>query len=367
MASDRGVDIVVFGTGSFAARILCDLAATAERGLTVAIAGRNAERLAWLKTATNARAVLFQRPGAFVTRTIDLGDAAALAALLAADRPKVVVQAASAQPAAVIATKGDAWSQLVAEGGLSATAVFQALFSMRVARAMREAGLDGAFVNGCFPDVVNPLIAASGLKVACGIGNIGILSNAFAGALGLSEPGAVKLLATYQTLVAWRRPKAARSGPVPRVWVRGSEIADVLGTFAEIRLTVEPALEISGASGVPLIAAMAAATPWVGHVPGPLGLPGGYPVAWRGGTLALDLPPGIDRAAAVAWNEAFEAKNGLVVSADGKARYTGHLEALLRRESPDLAGGFEVAELEAAHREMAALRARLQARPARSA
>src|SRR5471030_798183 len=98
------VDVMVCGTGSFAARIVFDLAATASRPLTVAIAGRNADRLTWLKVAANARAVLFGRPAVFVTRTIDLLEPDAAATLIAQERPTVLVQAASSQPSAVISS-----------------------------------------------------------------------------------------------------------------------------------------------------------------------------------------------------------------------------------------------------------------------
>ena len=55
-------DILIFGTGSFAQRIACDLAATATQPTRVAIAGRNALRLAWIRTAARARADMFARP-----------------------------------------------------------------------------------------------------------------------------------------------------------------------------------------------------------------------------------------------------------------------------------------------------------------
>jgi hypothetical protein len=328
----------------------------------VTVAGRNAERLAWLVLAANARSVVYGSPATFAARSVDLAEAGAAEMLIAATRPTVVVQAASVQTSSVIATQGDAWSALVAEGGLSTTTVFQALLSTRVARAIAAAGTDCRLINCCFPDVVNTLIAAAGLPVTCGVGNVAILSNAFAGALGKRSPGAVKVLATYQTLTPFRRPAAGRSGPVPRVWVDEAEIEDVFAAFAGVKLTAEPAIEISGASGVPLMRAMATGGDWRGHVPGALGLPGGYPARWRDSELALDLPASIDEVAAVAWNQRFEAENGLVVGRDGIARYTGILEAALRRESPELAKGFAVADLEAVHIEMAALRARLQAR-----
>jgi hypothetical protein len=359
------VDVTVCGTGSFAARIVFDLAATASRPVTVAIAGRNADRLSWLKVAANARAVLFGRPAEFVTRQVDLMAHGEVERLIAEDRPAVVVQAASSQPSSVISTHGDRWSQLVAEGGLSATAVFQALLSTRVARAIRDRLPSCHFINCCFPDVVNPLIAAAGLSVACGVGNIAILSNAFAGAVGLRTPGELKMLAHYQTVGPWRRPAETRQGPAPRVWLAEGEVPDVLTRFAAVRITPEPAIEISGASAVPLVLAMAAdGSQWQGHVPGPLGLPGGYPVTYRDGVLALDLPKSIGRPEAIAWNAGFEERNGLVVT-DGGVRYTGLLHDRLREASPELAEGFAVSELESVYEAMVELRARLQALPAR--
>jgi hypothetical protein len=352
-------DILVLGTGSFAARIVFDLAATAPRPITVAIAGRNLERLTWLKTAANARAVLFARSAVFVTRTIDLLVQDDVVALISQDQPTVIVQAASSQPSSVISARGDAWSKLVAEGGLSATAVFQALLSTRVARALRDSGTDCHFINCCFPDVVNSLIAAACLPVACGVGNIAILSNAFAGEFQIRDLGALKVLAHYQTIAPFRQPPRVRRGPAPRVWIGDSEISDVFHMFAAVRITPEPAIEISGASGVPLMTAMASGDRWVGHVPGPKGLPGGYPVVFRDGALEPDLPPSLERAEAIAWNARFEETNGLTVGGDGFVRYTGVLREKLHQVSPELAKGFHIGELESVHKDMADLRARL--------
>lgn len=352
--------ILLFGTGAFATRIACDIAATARAPIRLVLAGRDAERLAWLVSACNARAATFGTAVRAELALADLSSTEAAAPVIAAAQPDVVVQAASVQTSSVIARTGDAWSRLVAEGGLSATAVFQALLSARVGRAMQQAAPRALLVNCCFPDVVNAMLAGLGLPVACGVGNIGILSSCFAGAL----PGVgVKVLAHYQTIGAWRRPKGQRQGfAAPRVWLDDAEIDDVPARFADVQLTPAPAIEVSGSASVPLLVAMA--TPGsdiAAHAPGALGLPGGYPVRWRQGALSLDLPPGLSRAEAVAWNEAFEARNGLLVSADGHVTYTGLLHDRLKTLSPSLAAGFALADLETVQAEMAALRDRLQA------
>ena len=58
-----GCDILISGTGGFAARIAFDIAATARESVEVIIAGRNRERLNWLRTAANAFVIALQQLG----------------------------------------------------------------------------------------------------------------------------------------------------------------------------------------------------------------------------------------------------------------------------------------------------------------
>ncbi len=148
------------------------------------------------------------------------------------------------------------------------------------------------------------------------------------------------------------------------MWLDGAEVGDVYARFAAVQLTPEPVIDISGASGVTLMLAMAHGREWTGHVPGPMGLPGGYPITLKGGRIGLDLPEGVDREAAIYWNGRFEAENGVVIGTDGRARYTGRLHDALKAESPDLAAGFAVADLEQVWQAMSGLRERMLARPA---
>ena len=352
--------ILLTGTGAFAARILFDIAATASAPTHVVLAGRNRERLQWLKVAAGARAAIFNTPVTVAARETDLLAEGAATELLEETKPTVVVQAASVQTSSVIAGSSDAWSRLVAEGGLSATAVFQALISSRVAAAMTRLGSTAPLINCSFPDVVNGLIKALGHQVMCGMGNVAILSNVFAADRNLMERSRIKVLAHYQHLGAWRRPVETRSGSAPRVWIDDEEIGDVFGTFRDVKLTPEPVIDISGASGVPMVLALAEGRTWAGHVPGPYGLPGGYPVQLTDGALSLNLPPSVSQEEAVAWNARFEEENGLIIGSDRRALYTGVLRDRLARHSPALAEGFDVSDLEEVHRSMQELRIKLQ-------
>lgn len=353
-------DILVTGTGSFAARIVFDIAATASDPVRVVVAGRNQDRLRWLVTAGNARASLFGKPAFFAPYEVDLLAPDAAARMIADNEPGIIAQAASVQTSQVIANRNSRWSRLVAEGGLSVTAVSQALLSVRVAEAITKSGRDIAFFNCGFPDVVNGIIKALGHRIVSGFGNIAILSTAFGGAKRFEDPSRLKMLAHYQNLAPFRMPPAERTGTPPRVWIDGDEVPDVFRHFEDVRLTREPAIEISGASGVPLLLALAAGREWKGHVPGPDGRPGGYPVELRDGKLSLDLPPGTDEAEAVRWNRAFEERGGMVVEEGGDVLFTGCLSHSLEEYDSSLARGFNVQDIERVFLSFEDLRKRLE-------
>lgn len=352
-------DVLVAGTGAFAARIIFDIAATTEKPVKVAIGGRNHARMDWLRLAANARAAIFSRPASFTTLSIDWQTPATIAAAIAACDPDVVVQAASMQSPSAIHTGDSAWGRLVLEGGLGVTAVFQTLLSARAAEAMLLAGNRGAFVNCCYPDVVNGILAAKELPITCGVGNVAILAAMFEGDMGIRRPGVVRVLAHYQCLRPFRGPAAERTGTPPRVWVEGEEIDDVYERFSHLKLTLAPVIDISGCSGVPIILALAGHHDQLGHAPAPHGLSGGYPVVVKDRVLSLNLPVGVGRDEAVAWNRAFEKKNGLLAGDDGRVVYYGKMRSELAKHSAALAEGFFVDDLEAAHDEMVELRSKL--------
>lgn len=359
-ADGRGSDIVLFGTGNFAARILFDLTAVGPPGLSIVVVGRNPARAAWLRTAGMARAAMFGTGVHVTERTLETFSTEQMAALLSGLSPRVVVNTASAQGGRVAARTADGWTRMVEEGGLGTTSILQARISLDVARAVRASSPGAYFVNCCYPDVVNAMISAAGLPIACGIGNVAILAHAFAGLLGPGR-GTLQLLAQHAALAAFRRAPAERAGrQPPRVWLDGQELDDVFGRFTAVQLAPEPVIDISGASGVPLFIAMVTGQDWRGHVPGPGGLAGGYPVMLRDGSLQLDLPPGLQQADAIRWNAAFEEQDGVVVGPDGHVRYTGKVHAAIARVSPGLAAGFAIADFAAADQAISELRTRLR-------
>lgn len=357
-------NILVTGTGFFAERLLFDLAVIAPQPVRVVIAGRNRARAEWLATTANARAAVFARPAAFEAAVLAWDTPAAIAETVGPLGPEAVIQTASLQsPWDLVDHPESPWSKFVNRlGGLGALAFLQALLTARVARAMTLAGIPGALANACYPDLTNRILALLGLEVACGLGNVAILAAAFAADLGVRNPGVVRVLAHHRNLAMFFRPVAERQGPPPRVWVEGEEIPDAQARFAHLHLPRKATVNaLAGGTAAPVALALAGLTDYQGHVPGPLGLVGGYPVALRDGRLALDLPPGLTAEAAALWFHGFEAWEPLRVADDGQLSFNERAAAALRPHLPALADGFPVDDLEPACAAVLALRQRLTA------
>ena len=352
-------DILVTGTGAFAERLVLDLAITAEKPVSVAVSGRNEERMAWLSAAGNARAALFGRPVTVVARPVVWETAETIAEVIGACRPDVVVHAATVQSPKDVRVKDTPWTRLLRQGGgIGAAGLLQMLLSSRAAQAMRLAGNSGAFVNASYPDLVNQVLAAKGLPVTCGLGNVAIIAALYAGVLGLSRPGALRVLAHHHNLHEMRAPVAER-GTAPRVWVEGEELDDVYDRFAAITLPTAPLDVLAGATGVDIVLALAGHKDHVGHAPGPDGLPGGYPVAVKDRVLSLDLPDGLGADEAVAWNRSFGEHEGLILGEDGRVQYSAAARTAFAAHDPAIAEGFHIDDIEPAAAAMLALRSEL--------
>jgi len=355
----RQCDILIIGSGYFAEIMANDLAATAPSPVAVAIAGRNAERVKWLETAGNARSAIYGSRTRFTGLCVELGASEDVAGLLDRLAPSVVVHAASLQSPWSVDSAGSEWSRLVNEAGFGITIAFHATLPLRTAQAIAASGTGAAMVNTCYPDGVNPLLKAAGMPIACGVGNIAIFSSVIAGTLPFEERGQLRVLAHHNHLVDWRRPGAERSGVPVRAWIGEQEMSGVQDRFRGIRLPFRDLNVVSGASAVPVLLALAGGGELRTHVPGPAGLPGGYPVRISGGRIALDLPAAISQEEAVAWNGQFTDADGVAVGADGWVRYSPRARQALGRYSKDLAEGFPVSELDAARDALNELRSRL--------
>jgi len=333
--------VVIVGTGDLARTICGSLAALKDVPLRVIVLGRNAGRAAEV-----ARAAEPAGPVRVTAYPAGAGTAAHLAMAAAACRPEVVLQCASWHSPRDSAGPRSAWTALLAEAGFGITLPLQALPASLTAAALPP---ESAFINGCFPDAVNPVLAGLGLPVLCGVGNASTLW------AQLADPG-LKLVAHHIHL---HRP--GRAADEARAWQRSAPVPDLAARLSGLRALPRAAInERAGPPAARLVKHLLTGEVARMSVPGPLGLPGGYPVLIRGLRLELDLPSALPAPAAIAWNQRMSGLDGVTVHAHGRVTFAPHSASALARHLPGLAAGFDLDKLPAVAQQMRELRGRLR-------
>ncbi|SLN65323.1 hypothetical protein [Oceanibacterium hippocampi] len=344
-------DLLLAGTGSLAEAALFSFATTGVgRPLRISIGGRNAERCRWLALAANARAAALSVPNFVEPAILDWSSPEALEGAMRQLQPKVVVQTASMQSPWALA-ESSAWSQLIRDGGYGLATPFHTILTARLVRAIERAGTGSVVINGAYPDLANSIIKAMGLTVPLGFGNVDIVATSAAAMLGSREPGKVRMLAQWEPHVAdFREPPEKRRNINPKAWIDGEEVADFMARFRDLKFppaSDDSLNQITGTTVVPMAHAFLTGQTYVGHAAGPFGLPGGYPVRIDNGEVSLNLPDGISREDAIAFNKGFEQMEGIVLDeAARRVTLTGHAHEAMASRKFDLAEGYPVASLE---------------------
>lgn len=330
MLHPTAVRVVVIGRREAAAADACHVAAT-----RAAIAGRGS-------------AVRFEPAVA--------GGPAAIADALGACAPSGVLVCASTQSPWERLSAPSAWTELVRRAGFGITLPFQAELALAAGAAL-PAGT--WLVNACFPDAVNPVLAARGVPVLCGVGNVGILAAGLQAALELPDQSRLRVLGHHAQL---HQPASPEDEAL--VWLDDEPVAGVGTLLAAQRAADRTELNhITGLSTALVVSALLTGAELHTNLPGPGGLPGGYPVRVRGGRVELRLPPGLTRAEAVAHNQRWALADGVVVDGASALFPEAAGKELSAAGLAELASGFELDDLDAVTRRMHELRERLRAQP----
>lgn len=355
----RAPTIAIIGSGSLASAVCRSLAhdglATASSGVDVLVMARDATAATSICSVAGSLAALAGRPIRFRPVQADIGDAAGLADALRAGEPSGVVLCASFQSPWESLRAPSRWTAMLSKAGFGLSLPLQAVPAIGVGEAIAKACPGAWFVNTCFPDAVNPVLGHLGVPVTCGAGNVAMLGAAIACELGLSEPSRLKVLAHHLHLHA-----PVQGAEEAMAWVDDEPIDGVSALLRGLRAAPRAALgDLAGASAAQVATALATGGHLDAQLPGPLGLPGGYPVRIEAGTLTLRLPAAFTRADAVAFNQRAALHDGVVV-ADGRLTFSPQVSVELASELPSLAEGCAVADIAAACERLLELRSRLR-------
>lgn len=342
--------VVLLGSGALA-RSVCYSLAVSAIPMTVTVAARDGDKAAEVAYVGNARAALSGSPVRCRSVPSQLADPLELSRVLAATRPDIVLLAASYHSPCPADTSS--WSRLLERAGFGLTAPLHALLAVTAAEVVAQT-VQPRLLIASFPDAVNPMIAALGLPVFAGVGNAALLTASLRAALDVPPRTRVRMLAHHVHLGPPHSPDEEA-----RAWVDDNPVPDVSSALAGQRATDRCELNlIAGHSAALLIRDLLAGAQVHTNLPGPLGLPGGYPVLING-DIRLDLPADVSRESAVAWNRAAAVRDGVDVDG-GQVRFSERVLDALEPYLPGLAGGFPVDALGTVAGQLLDLRAKLR-------
>lgn len=325
--------VLLLGLGDLGRRLALALA-RADVPLKLILGGRNADdgaAFAALVACCGAARVRFER--------VDVCDRASVAAAIRGASPDVVVQCASLMSPWAIGAASRPEAQAIAAAGFALQLPAQLPAVLGAMRGARDAGFAGPIVNASFPDATHPILARLGLAPTIGIGNAGmILAVVRNAARAAGRPAVnVRVLAHHRHVTAVMTRDPQRSATHPRVWIDDAR-ADQLAYQGAAMAATRELNALTARHGVEVIEALLGVRPLATAAPGPLGLPGGWPVRIARGAVELDLPRGLSVDAARQAQEEAAIGDGLAhIADDGTATFTDAAQRAVAAIDPQLA------------------------------
>jgi len=297
-----GKTVMIFGLGDLGGWALEFLARC--EGVGTIIAADLREELGVMKTHTAA--VGAAQLGYYKTikfQKCDVRDIDGTAELLKTINPDLIYSTVTLA----------AWSQMAffpheiekkAEKASLVRLPLQILLVSKLMQAVKKSGITAPVLNHSLPDIVNPVLWRNGLGPLCGIGNLDIVVSEIYRKVSLAENVPIREITICMVAAHSVGVMGTRTG-VPfffKILVRDKDITSKVDIDSLIsdRLMGGPAPDrvfrnwykypIVASCAVKNIMAILNDTNLYTHAPGPIGLPGGYPVRLSAKGVEVVLP-----------------------------------------------------------------------------
>lgn len=328
----RIMKLLICGSGDLTQRVL-PLLATIEAISHVTVVSRSE---GWGKAIVQ----LFRGcvPFSISHETLAIGEAGGIADILRKDRPDAVFHATALISPWLLSERNSAVARALQQAGFGVMLPAQILMIRELMLAVRELGMDCPVVNASYPDLTHPVLAAEGLAPTIGVGNAGMVLNVLKGELRSRKiEDFPRLFAHHAQVVAFAKRAPYAPGVPPLFFLDGhntdphSLVHDSLPVGSLLNaLTASHAAEVIGA----LLSDKGTLQT---SAPGPLGLPGGWPVHISAAGVELDLPPDFSIAEGVAYQNRAAVADGIAgIDPDGTVHFTAEAQLLLSVIAPEL-------------------------------
>jgi len=342
--------VVLVGAGHLGGPILDRLALSPRIGRIVVL-GRDARRGEQRCNLARLAAMTSGRMAQVSHRIVDVAQPDQVAAVVQEVSPDVVVHAASMQTWWLLDLFPEASRVALRAAGYGVWLPLHLALVVPLMQGLADGGYSGVVLNAAYPDVINVVLARLGRAPTGGVGNVDeIVAKIRISAAERLSVGAEELdiwLVAHHALQRFvfsgatgEAGAAVVDEQVPpfflRVELRVEDVTEQCGADAALlrpcALPDGPGWGIlSASSAVALVEAVLAQTPSRAHVPGPGGLPGGYPVDVGRGIIELSPIAGLARDEAVSINERSHLFDGIEqIGEDGAVVFTGDAAAAMR-------------------------------------
>jgi hypothetical protein len=327
------VKILFVGFGNLGAQVF-DLLVMRSRGDDqILIGGRNlnymSERARWTASA----ALQLGTPVQIDTVHLDVWNIDQTAHVISSFRPDVIFSSVTMLPSAIVSQLPSPYAETLARARGGPWLPTTLVLVHKLMQAVQQTGLKIPVLNGGTPDNSHEILAKVGLAPASGIGNIALTIPPLRRAVAEQYHYSLEQIEVYffaHTYVV-QSLRQGTTGGAPfhlTAFVNGKDITaqlDLPALFSLLPLTMEHEYTqlLTAASTLAVIDAIAAKTSSVVHAPGPIGLPGGYPIRTRNNVIEVALPPGLALSEAIHINQEGQRFDGIEkVDEDGTVYFT---------------------------------------------
>lgn len=297
------------------------------------VAGRNLDMLRQRTNLARFAALQLGYNPEIQLASMDLQNVEQTAEAIAQFQPEIVVCAVTMQKWGIISELPPAIRTQFYQAQLGPWLPVHMVLVHKLMQAIHQAGITAKVLNATYPDAVNPILHKVGLAPMTGIGdlanNIPALRLAVATELDAPvEHVEVRLVAHHFVSYWMHRQNLPDDAPFSfQALVGGKDITSQLNTkslFASLfhQFKRTPGSLMTAVSAASVFAGLTNDTGQFVHVPGPNGLPGGYPARVDREGIHLDLPAPLTLAEAIEINVAGQQREGIArIDDDGTVHF----------------------------------------------
>jgi len=207
----------------------------------------------------------------------------------------------------------------------------------KLMQAVKSSGISTHVVNSAFPDLVNPVLAKIGIAPTVGIGNVDNIASSLKMVAARMFETSLRSVTVYMVashFVSYYASRFGNSGGAPfylKVMVDDKDVTRNTSPEKFLADLSRCGKRPGGIQAHPVVAASSCKTIMgitfdtheLGHAPGPMGLPGGYPVKLSRTGAEPFMPEGINLEKAIDINNRAQVYDGVAsIEKDGSVILT---------------------------------------------